>query len=348
MAFEDLNVRERKVLQNLILHYILTADPVGSRVIANKFRMGISSATVRNTMQDLEELGLITQPHTSAGRVPTDTGYRVFVDMLLKQEPLTAAEKAHIKRLAGKGKGGIDAVLSQTTQILGEITNQLGVSIAPKFDDGILTKIALLPVAEGKIFVVVTIKSGLIKSLLMEVESDTLPGELEEMESVLNERLAGLKLGHIRKTINERLASSRCSPKLLKLFVDHEADIWSGLEEKELHVIGTDNLINQPEFADRSKLSDIIKFLENKEELKKILESQSIGEGIVITIGSESSIDIIQNCSLVTSAYKAGKLRGTIGVIGPTRMPYSKLISIVEYTARSLTEALSDSRTKDE
>jgi heat-inducible transcriptional repressor len=342
MAFENLSERERKVLQNLIDHYIQTADPVGS------FQMGLSPATIRNTMQDLEELGLITQPHTSAGRVPTDIGYRVFVDMLLKQEPLTAAEKAKIKSMFADGRKGVDVVLGQTSKILGEITNQLGVSIAPKFEEGVLKKMTLLPVSEGKIIMIITVKSGLVKSILMEVESDISSDELWHMESILNERLAGLTLGHIRKTINERLYDTDCSPRLLKLFIDPEIDLWTGLEDEKLHITGTDNLILQPEFSDRTKLTEFVKFLENRQELVKLLESKAIGEGIVITIGSESSIAQIQNCSLVTSGYKAGKLSGSIGIIGPTRMPYSKLISIVEYTAKSLTEAFSESKGKVE
>jgi heat-inducible transcriptional repressor len=342
MAFENLTAREKKVLQNLITHYIQTADPVGSRVIANKYRMGLSPATIRNTMQDLEEMGLIQQPHTSAGRVPTDTGYRVFVDMLLKQEPLTRSDRAKIKGLVDRSRKGIDAVLSQTSRVLGEITNQLGISIAPKFEEGILTKISLIPVSEGKMIVVVTVKSGLIKSILIEVESDIVPKELSRMELVLNERLTGLTLGHIRKTISERLADTDCSPRLLKLFVDPDIDIWSDLGDEKMHITGTENLITQPEFADRARLREFVKFLENRSALADLLKSKSIGEGIVITIGSESSIDEIQNCSLVTSSYRTGKLSGIIGIIGPTRMPYSKLISIVDYTAKSLTEALSE------
>ncbi len=346
-AFKNLSEREREVLQNLIDHYIQTADPVGSRIIANKYRMGLSPATIRNTMQDLEEMGLISQPHTSAGRVPTDFGYRVFVDMLLKQEPLTDAEKAKINSMYAEGRKGVDAVLSQTSKILGDITSQLGISVAPKFDEGVLTKMTLIPVSEGKIIMIITVKSGLIKSILMEVESDISPNDLMQMEFVLNERLAGLTLGHIRKTISERLHDTGCSPKLIKLFVDPEIDLWTGLEDGKLHITGTDNLISQPEFADRSKLTEFVKFLEDRAELMELLESKSLGEGIVITIGSESSIAPIQNCSLVTSGYRAGKLSGTVGVIGPTRMPYSRLISIVEYTAKSLTKALSESKGKN-
>jgi len=168
-----------------------------------------------------------------------------------------------------------------------------------------------------------------------------------QMESVLNERLAGLTLGHIRKTISERLHDTKCSPKLLKLFVDADIDLWTDMDGGKVHITGTDNLISQPEFADRTKLTEFVKFLEDRSELMDLLKSKSLGEGIVITIGSESSIAPIQNCSLVTSGYKAGKLSGTVGVIGPTRMPYSRLISIVEYTAQSLTKALSKSKGKD-
>jgi heat-inducible transcriptional repressor len=346
-AFKNLSEREREVLQNLIDHYIQTADPVGSRVIANKYRMGLSPATIRNTMQDLEEMGLISQPHTSAGRIPTDIGYRVFVDMLLKQDPLTDSEKNKIDNMFAEGRKGVDSILSQASKVLGEITSQLGISVAPKFDEGVLRRMTLIPVSEGKIIMIITVKTGLIKSILMEVESDISPNDLMQMETVLNERLAGLTLGHIRKTISERLHDTGCSPKLIKLFVDPDIDVWTGLEDAKMHITGTNNLIVQPEFADRSKLTEIVKFLEDREGLMELLESKSLGEGIVITIGSESSVAPIQSCSLVTSGYKAGKLAGTVGVIGPTRMPYSRLISIVEYTAKSLTEALSKSKGKD-
>jgi len=344
MAFENLTERERQILEHLIEHYIQTADPVGSRVIANKYRMGISPATIRNTMQDLEELGLIKQPHTSAGRIPTDIGYRVFVDMLLHPEPLNKAEKAKIKNIVkSRNVKGIDAVLSQTSKILGEITNQLGVTMAPKFDEGVLTRIDLIPVADSKILMIVSVRDGLARSILLEVESDIKIKELRQMEIVLNERLAGLSLGKIRETLTERLSDTGFSPKLIKLFIDRENDIWANEEAETLHIMGTDNLIIQPEFSDREQLKQFIKLLEEKKSLKKIFESQSTAEGIIITIGSENPISEIQNCSLVTSTYKAGEVSGTIGVIGPTRMPYSKLVSIVEYTAKSLTEALSES-----
>jgi len=342
MAFENLTVRELKVLQNLITHYIQTADPVGSRVIANKFRMGLSPATIRNTMQDLEELGLIKQPHTSAGRIPTDVGYRVFVDMLLKAEPLTEPERAKIGAMISANRRGLDSILSQTTKILGEITSQLGIMISPRFEEGILTRIDLIPVSDGKLLVIVAVKSGLAKTILIEVESDISMEELRQMELILNERLAGNSLGHLRKTLSERLADTSCSPRLLKLFLDAGDEILSDIKDEKLHFTGADRLFNQPEFADRGKLTEFIKLLEEQKELIEFVESKSMAGGIVITIGSEIPINQIQGCSLVTTNYKIGKVSGTIGIIGPTRMPYSKLISIVEYTAKTLTEEMSD------
>ncbi|MFH2036200.1 MAG: heat-inducible transcriptional repressor HrcA [Candidatus Zixiibacteriota bacterium] len=343
MAFENLTLREKEILQNLIDHYICTADPVGSRLIANKYKMGLSPATIRNTMQDLEEMGLISQPHTSAGRIPTDIGYRVFVDMLLKQEPLTAAEQREIKKIVASSKQGIDAVLGQTSKILGDITSQLGISIAPKFNKGVFRRIDLIPITDGKILAVITVESGLARSIILEIDTKINEKELFQIESILNERLSGLNLGQIQKSIAERLADTACNPKLLKILVDPNEKIWIDKDSKSIHLKGTDNLIAQPEFADREILTEFIKFIEEKKGLIDLVENQSIGEGIIITIGHENSMNEIQKCSLVTSKYKAGKLTGTIGIIGPTRMPYSKLISIVEYTARSLTEALSES-----
>jgi heat-inducible transcriptional repressor len=347
MAFENLTAREKKVLQNLITHYIQTADPVGSRVIANKFRMGLSPATIRNTMQDLEEMGLISQPHTSAGRIPTDSGYRVFVNTLLKQEPLTAEEAAKIENMIQRGRKGIDAILGQASKILGEISAQLGITIAPKFEEGVLSRVDLVPVAEGKLLVIVAVETGLARAILMEVESDIGSGELSQMQTVLNERLAGLTLGQIRSTINERLADTQFSPRLIRLFIDPEADIWTDQVDEKIHITGTDNLISKPEFADRERLSEFVKFLEEKQSLIELIESRSIGEGIVISIGKEISVDRIQGCSIVTSKYRAGDLTGTIGIIGPTRMPYSKLITIVEHTAKSMTESFSSSKGTD-
>lgn len=186
MAFENLTEREKLILANLIDHYISTAGPVGSRVIANKFGMGLSSATIRNTLQDLEELGLIEQPHTSAGRVPTDGGYRVYVDSLLKPDNLTEDEKQAIRQGMLREGRGIKEILGQTAKVLGEITSQLGLTVAPRFEVGILKDLRLIPVSDERLMVVIVVQAGLARSLILEVETTLSANAITDVEAVLN------------------------------------------------------------------------------------------------------------------------------------------------------------------
>lgn len=347
MAFENLTEREKQVLLNLIQHYISTADPVGSRVIANKFRMGLSPATIRNTLQDLEELGLVNQPHTSAGRIPTDSGYRVYVNYLLKPELLTQQEKDAIKGSILKEGRGVNEILGQTCKVLGEITHQLGVSISPRFDAGILKRLQLIPVAEGRIMIVVVVESGLARSVIIELEATMPDSSLIEVEAVLNERLSGLTLGEIRNSISERMADISGQGRLVKMIVDSKDRIWTDQRSDEVFLSGAENLVAQPEFADIHRISDLMKLLENSSAMSGFFDSLE-DEGLIITIGKENKLAEILNCSLVSATYKVGKISGSIGIIGPTRMEYNKLVSVVKYTARMITEVLSRTESQEE
>lgn len=340
MAFENLSEREKQILTNLINFYISTADPVGSRVMANRFGMGISSATIRNTLQDLEELGLVLQPHTSAGRIPTDLGYRVYVDYLLKPDNLTDPEKVRIRDSILKEGRGVNEILGQTCKILSDITHQLGVTIAPRFDEGILSRIDLIPISGERLMIVVVVRSGLARSVILEVQAEMSETALREMETVLNERLSGLTLGQIRESITERLADVTGEGRLINIVVDSKNKIWTEDRNEDIRLFGTDQLISQPEFADKGKLAGLIKLLEDGRVLSDFLDS-SHDQGLVITIGRENRFAEIMSCSLVTSTYKVGNVTGSIGIIGPTRMAYSKLTSVVDYAARTITEVLS-------
>jgi heat-inducible transcriptional repressor len=340
MAFENLSDREKRILAHLVDHYISSADPVGSRVIANKFKMGLSSATIRNTLQDLEELGLVEQPHASAGRVPTDTGYRVYVDYLLKPERLTEDEKAMIRQTILKEGRGIKEILGQTAKVLSEVTNQLGISIAPRFERGILRDVRLIPVSEERLMVVVIVESGLARSIILEVETSLSPRALGDVEATLNEKLRGLSLSEIRDSISARLADVAGSARLIKLVIDSADRIWSEDLSEELSVSGKENLLLMPEFARREELLKVLRVLEDDRVMAGFL-SHVQEEDLVITIGRENTISEIINCSLVAAPYGVGSIRGAVGIIGPTRMPYSKAVSIVEYAARSITEVLS-------
>ncbi len=347
MAFENLTDREKRVLKNLINYYVASADPVGSRIIANKFKMGVSSATIRNTLQDLEELGLVTQPHTSAGRIPTDLGYRVYVDKLLKPGVLSESEKNKIKETILQEGHGIDDILGQTCRVLSDITNQLGVSIAPRFEEGLLKRIELIPVTEERIMAVIVVESGLARSVIIEVETSISEKVLHEVETVLNERLAGLSLGHIRDTIKERLSNLSEGGRLIKLIIDSKEKIWTDGRPEDIKIAGTDNLVIQPEFADLKKISELVKLIEDGNILKDLFINAG-EEGLIITIGHENQFSKIMNCSLVTSTYRVGKITGTIGIVGPTRMAYEKLVSVVDYTAKTITETLSGVKEKEQ
>ena len=301
----------------------------------------LSSATIRNVLADLEELGLVEQPHASAGRVPTDLGYRVYVNCLLKPEGLTEAEKEYIQGAILKEGRGINEILGQTCRVLGEITKQLGVTIAPRFEEGRFKRLELIPVAEGRIMVVVVVRSGLARSVIVEAETDIDESELRQVEQVLNERLAGLTLGEIRRTLAERLSDFQGQGRLIQILVDSSDQIWRDKAAGRIQVAGLDRLMIQPEFSSREKVTELVRLLENGDVLGQFL-SEANEEGLVITIGKENKFVEIMNCSLVTSSYRVGRISGTIGIIGPTRMPYDRLASVVDYTARAITDVLSE------
>ena len=343
MPFENLTQRERSILKALIDHYISSAEPVGSRTISHRYYKDLSPATIRNTMQDLEELGLVEQPHTSAGRVPTDRGYRLYVDSLLKQRELSPKEKENIRNQLNLDYAAVEEILAQTSKVLGQVSQELGVTIAPRFEQGVLTRIELIPVAEKRLMVVLAIKSGLVRTVLLEVHSSLQANLLEETQQVLNEKLCGLTLGDIRSTMIQRLRDTNAGdPKLIRLFLESTNEILDSLQMEQVHIGGTQNILRQPEFQNPQKLQEFIQIIEEKNLLAELLSSHGIREGITITIGTESEKGEMASFSLVTSTYQAGKVKGTIGLIGPTRMPYSRLISIVDYTARALSEILSE------
>lgn len=341
MAFENLTPREQEVLKHLVDHYVATADPVGSRAIATQFDMGLSSATIRNTMQDLEDMGYISQPHTSAGRIPTDRGYRIYVDNLLSPEKLSAVDKKRIQASISDAGRTVEAILGQSTRILADIAQQMGVAVAPKFEKGKLTRLQLVPLSSEKMLVVLVVKSGLARSLILEVEANLPESDLALLESILNERLNGLTLGEIRRTVSDRLQSVGGSPRLLKLFIDPDSAVWNDSAGTEMHVMGTDNLLSQPEFSDQAELIEFMRTVEDHEKLLSGIPDSSEAPGVVVRIGGENTLAEMRRCSVVSAKYKIGHIEGRIAVVGPTRMRYSKLLSIVEYAAQSMSASLS-------
>jgi heat-inducible transcriptional repressor len=343
MGFEELSSREKKILKALIDHYINTAEPVGSRTLSKKFDIGLSSASIRNTLKDLEEMGFVSQPHTSAGRIPTTMGYRNYVDYLLVPDRLTDSERDIISKNMKTEYAAVDRILEQTSRILSNLSEQLGVAVTPKFNSAVLTRLEMIPVAENRLMVVLVVKSGLVKSILIEVEARLPDRAINETVGVLNERLCGLTLLEIKTTIGDRIKNiSSGDPKLIKLFVEGPEDLWDFATNETLHVGNASKLLKQPEFQNPKNLARIIELVEDRSAIQDMLTNTGIEEGITITIGHKSKQDEDESLSLLTSTYDMGGVKGVVGIIGPTRMKYSKLVSLVDYTSKMLSDILTE------
>lgn len=335
--------RERMILEAVVDAYVEGGEPVGSRTIS-KTGLGISAATIRNTMSDLEEKGFVYQPHTSAGRIPTDHGYRYYVDHLMSSGTLMEeqAEKVRDQILAHIREGNVEDILDQVSRVIADVSHHLGLALSPRFEQGTFRRLELVSLTDRRILLVLSIQSGLVRTMAIEVDSPVDPTQLAETAQALNERLSGLTVGELKESAHERLQEvRRGDPKLLRLMVDETVEMFSQSHGEDLHMGGAGNIFLQPEFhQDRQALRGIVNVLEARDPIVNVLESRTEQDGVAITIGNENrSVPEIQSCSVVTSPYRIGTASGVVGVIGPTRMHYLRVSSLVRFVAR-LTEEL--------
>lgn len=349
MAEEPLNEREHAILEAVIRSYVETAEPAGSRTVARRFPLGISAATVRNTMSDLEEKGYLYHPHTSAGRVPTDLAYRLYVDSLMRREELTAAERTALRRELEQGGEGaaVEHLLRRAAQVLGLLTQELGIAIAPRLDEATLERLDLAPVGEAKVLLVMTLRAAGVRTIFVDVPAVIPPSTLASVALVLNERLAGLSLREIRNTLPARLRDSVSADEpgaaeLLNVFVQSAEELFvpPAAAGPELHLGRASVLADQPEFASGERLRSLIELTERRDLLARALVSRPGPAGLHVTIGVEHGDPALADFTLVTSEYRSGTLKGVIGVIGPTRMPYERVIAMVESTSNLISDFL--------
>ena len=335
--------RERFVLNAIVENFVKNATPIGSRYLAKKSSTTMSPATIRNVMMDLEELGYVTQPHTSAGRIPTDKGYRFYVDSLMPVELLSEQEKQHIiEQLRGVSQG-VDTILEAASQVLARVSSQLGVVLSPHFYRGIFEKMELVPIADKKILMVLFIKQGLVKTITMEITATISREVLEKTARIINERLHGLSLQEIKKSVDQRMRDiGDADTDLIKLMIDAADVVFSEDERRRFHFGGTNNIISQPEFTDYQQLANVLNLLESREILVHLFEQSGDREKISITIGEENREELIKHCSLITTTYNLGHIRGTLGVLGPTRIRYAKMVALVDFMAKILTQLLEE------
>ena len=344
---EQLSRRERRVLEAVIQTYVQTAEPAGSRTVSRLFGLGVSPATIRNTMSDLEEKGFLFHPHTSAGRIPTNKAYRAYVDELLGSPAIVATvERDRLAEALRESDSPIETILRRAAQSLGVLTQELGVAMGPRLTMSVLRRLDLVRVNSERLLMVLALEGGAVRTVFVEVAGSIAESALAEVTKVLNERLAGLTLEDIRTSLAIRLRDSISVPdaqELLNIFVQEAETLF---DEKlapgeERVVFGQASVLaEQPEFAAADRMRRLIELTEQPQALADALKKRGETSGISITIGTEHDDANLRDFTVVTAEYHAGSLAGIIGVIGPTRMPYEKVISLVNHTSQLLSELL--------
>lgn len=339
----DLEERDRKVLQAVIDSYIQTGAPVGSGFIYEKFNIGVSPATIRNIMAELEELGLLTHPHTSAGRVPTDKGYRYYIDSLISIERDREEISSQLQQPPGLQADDLDELMEEVSQLLARLSHYTGIVVAPAEPEARYKHIEFVRLTGRQVLIIFVTTSGAVQNKLIELDESVSQQELNAFAAYLDQELEQWALSDIRQRLLDRMKEERAA--FLKLMDEtYRASIEVREREKEkVYIGGASQILENPEFADMEKLRAVFKTLEDKYKLLKLLDRTVAAEGIKVFIGSENPFFEMQGCSLVVGNYKAGgHVIGTLGVIGPTRMQYRQVIQVVDYTSRLLSKLLSE------
>lgn len=345
MYRRELDPRKEKILQVVTDDYIESAEPVGSRTIARKHNLGLSPATIRNEMADLEESGYLMQPHTSAGRIPSHRGYRYYVNILMEQKQLTDEELIYIKsEFDPKNKpAGYDTILQRTAKILSEITKYPSLILSPRPQEAHFRHIHLVAMDASHILGLVVLDTGFVENILLETPVAYTQDQLNRISAFLNSKLQGVSLGEFGAAAINQLGT--------------EALAWEGLgdtlqlllttlgkkKQERIYVDGTINILEQPEFKQVEKFKLLLSILEEEEKLLNLMNQAMQKRGLNIYIGDEINDESVEDCSMVTATYEVdGRVLGAVGVLGPTRMDYAHVVTVVDFIAKSLSGFLSE------
>ncbi|MCF8192095.1 MAG: heat-inducible transcriptional repressor HrcA [Burkholderiales bacterium] len=333
-----LNDRAQILLKLLVEHYVADGQPVGSRTLSRQSGLDLSAATIRNVMADLEEMGYITSPHTSAGRVPTPRGYRFFVDSLLTVQPL---DRAQIERVEGKlAPANPQQLISTASQVLSELSRFAGVVSVSRRAEPAVRQIEFIALSERRVLLVLITTDGDVQNRIIHLTAQPSPARLVEAANYFNEHFAGQTLALMQRRLRDELHALREDMQALMgavLATGQPASVGDCVISGEGNLLRTDDLT-----ADLVNLRRLFEVFETKTGLLQIFEASSQAHGVQIFIGGESGVTALDECSIVTAPYEVdGQVVGTLGVIGPTRMAYERVIPIVDVTARLLSSALS-------
>lgn len=338
----ELNERKRTILKSIIDNYIESAQPVGSRTIARKHELGLGSATIRNEMADLEELGYITQPHTSAGRIPSDKGYRFYVDNLMQVQSLAQDEMIRIRKAMDERIEEINRLFRKASIIISNITGYTSVVVSPQLSRTRIKSIQLLKIDEKSILVVVVAGGGIVKNKLISHNQIVEDVHLAKLNQAANLFLADKSIGQLTMPVAVDLQREINMPAEVILAILESVDeCIRKIETTDIYLEGITNILNYPEFSDLIKAREILDLLNEEEIITGLVRSVTKNKQFDFKIGSENQIDEMKDLSIITTVYgREGKDVGTIGVIGPTRMAYSKVVSSIKYIRELLNKEI--------
>jgi len=339
-----MNDREQGVLRAIVQDYIRTAEPVGSRTISRKYGFSLSPATIRTIMSDLEESGYVAQPHTSAGRVPTDKGYRLYVDSLMDRTPLSREEVERIEQRVGPSAAEADDLLREAGKLLFALSPYVAVALAPRLQDSRFQRVEFVSLARDRVLVILLADSGLVHHKTIMVEEAVTQDDLDRMARYLSDLLKGRTLHEVRDLLVAQMAEEKALyDRLLAQALRLGAQALAGDTEADVYVAGAARIADQPEFADIQRMKSLYTAFEEKSKLVILLSECLRGGGCRIFIGSEIPVQDIQDLSVVASPYRRqGQILGVLGVLGPTRMDYGRTVALVETTANLLSRSLSE------
>ena len=337
---KGLDDRKKRILQAVVQDYITSAEPVGSRTLARKYDLGVSSATIRNEMADLEMLGYLEHIHTSSGRIPSSKGYRLYVDSLLPVQPMTEQEKDTINKWYQSKVQQVDQVFQETAKIISRMTRNVSLVLAPQLSTAAFRCMQFLPLDDHRVIAVLMTDAGFVENRIMEMPAGAAFEDFQRMAKVINETLAGHTLGAIQggslKKIEKEIGDSDLYESALHL-IDKALD---SQKKERLYLGGTTEMLEQPEFHNVDKVKELLVMLEKDQLMKDILKAH-LGDGLTVSIGQENEYSGIKDCSIITATYHLdGELLGSMAVLGPTRMEYGRTMSLLNYMNQNLTEVI--------
>lgn len=340
----DLSARDREILKDVILAYILNAEPVSSRSLAKKGRLGLSAATIRNAMADLEELGLLAQPHTSAGRVPTRAAYHLFIETMMEARSVSSRERRYIAdNLAATGADA-DTLMGSASHLLSELSSQVGIVLAPALGDTVLKDVDFVPLSGRKVLCVVVSATGFVDNKIVETEEVFAREELIRIANYLRESFGGMTLRQIRDRLLKMMGEERAQVDRMLARTIELAQAGLAVDDTPSVLLdGASGLLSKPELTDVNRVRKMFEAFADKARLVTLLNQCLTGGGVRVLIGEDSALTSELGFSLVATSYGAGEQPlGTLGVLGPSRMEYQKIIPLVHYLGEALSRALTE------